>query len=95
MLRRSLHHGTGVRGKYMGIGEGTGNQIGVRRNENATMNVRSYEVGHDKQLKNTRNIESGEIAKQVKEKRLKWYGHVMTREVHWNESTREKEERKT
>ena len=61
MLRRSLHHGTGVRGKYMGIEEGTGKQIGGRRNENATMNVRSYEVGHDKQLKNTRNIESGEI----------------------------------
>ena len=84
MLRRSLDHGTGVRGKYMGIEEGTGKQIGGRRNENATMNihVRSYEVGHDKQLKNTRNIESGEIAKRVKEKRLKRYGHVMTREVH-------------
>ena len=82
MLRRSLDHGTGVRGRYMGIEEGTGKQIGGRRNENATMNVRSYEVGHDKQLKNTRNIESGEIAKRVKEKRLKRYGHVMTREVH-------------
>ena len=82
MLRRSLDHGTGVRGRYMSIEEGTGKQIGGRRNENATMNVQSYEVGHDKQLKNTRNIESGEIAKQVKEKRLKRYGHVMTRELH-------------
>ena len=35
MLRRSLDHGTGVRGKYMGIEEGTGKQIGGRRNENA------------------------------------------------------------
>ena len=26
----------------------------------------------------------GEIAKQVKEKRLKWYGYVMTREEHYN-----------
>ena len=25
----------------------------------------------------------GEIAKQIKENRLKWYGHVMTREVHY------------
>ena len=25
----------------------------------------------------------GEIAKQVKEKRLKWYGHLMTRDVHY------------
>ena len=83
MLRRSLDHGTGVRGRYIHGNEGTGKQIGGRRNENATMNVRSYEVEHDKQLKNMRNIESGEIAKQVKEKRLKWYGQVMTREVHY------------
>ena len=46
MLRRSLDHGTGVRGRYIGIEEGKGKQIGGRRNENATMNVRSYEVGH-------------------------------------------------
>ena len=58
MLRRSLDHGTGARGRYMGIEEGTGKQIGGRRNENATMNVRS-----------------GEVAKQVKEKR--WSGMGM------------------
>ena len=32
---------------YMGIEEGTGKEIGGRRNENATMDVRSYEAGQD------------------------------------------------
>ena len=31
----------------MGIEEGTGKEIGGRRNENATMDVRSYEAGQD------------------------------------------------
>ena len=39
--------GTGVRGRDMGIEEGTGKEIGGRRNENATMDVRSYEAGQD------------------------------------------------
>ena len=107
MLRRSLDHGTGVRGRYMGIEEGTGKQIGGRRNENATMNVRSYEVGHDKQLKNTRNIESGEIesggnrkASKGKEVEEVWAcddkrGALGRKEGDGNESTREREERKT
>ena len=37
----------------------------------------------------------GEITKKVQERRLKWYGHVMRREGDGNESTWEKEERKT
>ena len=45
----------------------------------------------------------GEITKKVQEIRLKWYGHVMRREEHYvgrkegdgDESTGEKEERKT
>ena len=42
----------------------------------------------------------GKITKKVQERRLKWYGHVMRREEHYvggngNESTGEKEERKT
>ena len=45
----------------------------------------------------------GEITKKVQERRLKWYGHVIRREEHYvyrkegdgNESTGEKEERKT
>ena len=32
-----------VRGRGMGIEEGTGKEIGGRRNENATMDVRSYQ----------------------------------------------------
>ena len=34
---------TDVRGRDMGVEEGTGKEIGGRRNENATMDVRSYE----------------------------------------------------
>ena len=37
-----------MRGRDMGIKEGTGKEIGGRRNENATMDVRSYEAGQDK-----------------------------------------------
>ena len=44
----------------------------------------------------------GEITKKVQERRLKWHGHVMRREEKLrrkegdrNESTREKEQRKT
>ena len=33
--------------QYMGGEEGTGEEIGGRRNENATMDVRSYEAGQD------------------------------------------------
>ena len=38
---------TDVRVRYMGVEEGTGKEIGGRRNENATMDVRSYEAGQD------------------------------------------------
>ena len=38
---------TDVRGRDMGVEEGTGKKIGGRRNENATMDVRSYEAGQD------------------------------------------------
>ena len=38
---------TGVRGRDMGVEEGTGKEIGGRRNENATMDVRSYEAGQE------------------------------------------------
>ena len=39
---------TDVRGRDIGVEEGTGKEIGGRRNENATMDVRSYEAGQDK-----------------------------------------------
>ena len=38
---------TDVRGRNVGVEEGTGKEIGGRRNENATMDVRSYEAGQD------------------------------------------------
>ena len=38
---------TDVLGRDMGVEEGTGKEIGGRRNENATMEVRSYEAGQD------------------------------------------------
>ena len=38
---------TDVWGRDMGVEEGTGKEIGGRRNENATMDVRSYEAGQD------------------------------------------------
>ena len=41
----ALIHG----GRDMGVEEGTGKEIGGRRNENATMDVRSYEAGQDQQ----------------------------------------------
>ena len=39
---------TDVRGREMGVEEGPGKEIEGRRNENATMDVRSYEAGQDK-----------------------------------------------
>ena len=39
--------------------EGTGKKIGGRRNENAMMDVRRYEAGQYKKLKNKVNNESG------------------------------------
>ena len=38
---------TDIRGRDMGVEEVTGKEIGGRRNENATMDVRSYEAGQD------------------------------------------------
>ena len=58
----------------MGIGEGTGKVIGGDRNENATVDVRSYEAGQDRKRKNKYgDNEVGQIAKEVQERRLKRY----------------------
>ena len=38
---------TDVRGRDMVVEDGTGKEIGGRRNEIATMDVRSYETGQD------------------------------------------------
>ena len=40
--------GTGVRDRDIGIEEGEGKKIGGRRNENATMDMRSYETRQEK-----------------------------------------------
>ena len=54
----------------MGIEEGTGKEIGGRRNANATMDVRSYDG-----WKWTAKV--GELAKKVLEMRLKMYNMGM------------------
>ena len=46
-LQNSGKTNTDVRGRDMGVEEGTGKETGGRRNENATMYVRSYEAGQD------------------------------------------------
>ena len=38
---------TDVRGRDMGVEEGTRKELGGRRNENARLDVRSYEAGQD------------------------------------------------
>ena len=40
-------YSTDVRGRDMGVEGDTEKEIGGRRNENATMDVRSYEAGQD------------------------------------------------
>ena len=49
---------TDVRGRNMGVEEWTGKEIWGRRNENDTMDVRSYEAGQDQKWKNKRDNES-------------------------------------
>ena len=47
VVQNSGKTSTDVRGRDMGIEEGTGKEIGGRRNENARMDVQSYEAGQD------------------------------------------------
>ena len=46
-VQNSCKTSTDVRGRDMGVEESTGKEIGGRINENATMDVRSYEAGQD------------------------------------------------
>ena len=46
-LQNSGKTNSDVRGRDMGVEDGTGKETRGRRNENATMNVRSYEAGQD------------------------------------------------
>ena len=50
---------TDVQGRDMGVEEGRGKEIGGRRNENATVDVRSYEAGQYKKRTNKRDNEIG------------------------------------
>ena len=73
---------TGVRGRDMGVEEGTGKEIGGRRNENAAMcGVTKLDKIRNERIRRTTKV--GEITKKVQEMRLKWYGHVMRREEHY------------
>ena len=58
-----------------GIEVNTRKSIGDRRNENATMDVWSYEAGQDKKWKNKRDNER-------EERWLKRYVHVLRTEEH-------------
>ena len=91
-----------VRGRGMGAEEGTGKQIGGRKNENATMDVRSYEAGQDQTRKNMRDNGSGGNHKESTGNKVEvvWAcdakrGTLRRNEGDGNGSTREKEERKT
>ena len=93
---------TDVRGRDMGVEEGTGKETGGRRNENATMDVRSYEAGQDKKWKNTKDNQSDGNHKESpgKEVEVVWACDEKRetprrKEGDGNESTGEKEERKT
>ena len=72
--------GTGLRGRDMCIGEGTGQKLEV-----AEMRMLRWMCGVTKldkiindRIRGTTKV--GEMAKKVQERRFKWYGHVMRRE---------------
>ena len=75
--------------------------ISMLRWTGPTLDVRSYEAGQDKQLKNKGTTKMGGIAKNVQERRLKWYpwacdemrGAECRNDDDGNESREEKEER--
>ena len=91
---------TDVRGRDMGVEESTGKE--GRRNENSTMDVRSYEAGQDQKWKNKRDNESAGNHKESTGKKVEvvWAcdakrGTLRRKEGDGNESTGQKEERKT
>ena len=99
-VQNSGNTSTDVRGRDMGVLEGTGKEMGGRMNENATMDVRSYEAGQDQKWKNKRDNESGGNHKESTGKKVEVAcdanrGTLRRKEGDGNESTGEKEERKT
>ena len=86
----------------MGVEESTRKAIEGRINENATMDVRSYDVAQDKKWKNKRDNESGGNHKESpgNEVEVVWAcgekrGTLRRKEGDGNEGTGEMEERKT
>ena len=76
--------------------------MGGRRHENATMDVRSYEAGQNKKLKDkgTTQVGGNHKESQGKEVEVVWAcdekrGTLCRKESGGNESTRVKEERNT
>ena len=71
-VHNSYKTSTDVRGRDMGVEEGTCimKEIGGRRNENATMDVRSYEAGQDQKRKHKRDNESGGNQKESTGKKV-------------------------
>ena len=101
-VQNSSKTSTDVWGRDMGFEEGTGKEIGGCRNENATMDVRSYEAGQDQKCKNEKDNESGGNHKESTGKKVEvvWAcdvkrGTLRRQEGDGNESTGEKEEWKT
>ena len=66
----------------MGIEEGTGKEIGGRKNANTTMDVRSYEAGQDKKINNKRDNGNGGNRRESPGKEVEVV-HVMRREEHY------------
>ena len=101
-VQNSGNNSTDVQCRDMGDGEGTGREIGGRRNENASINVRSYEAGQDQKWKINRDNESGGNHKESPWKKVEpaWAcdekrGTLRRKEGDGNEGTGEKEERMT
>ena len=93
---------TDVRGRDMVVEESTRKPIEGRRNENATMDVRSYDVAQDKKWKNKRDNESGGNHKESPGNEVEevWAfgekrGTLRRKEGDGNEGTDEMEERNT
>ena len=75
---------TDVRGRDMGVEEGTGNEIGgfpEMRMLRWMCGVTKLDKIRNERIRGITKV--GEITKKVQERRLKWYGHVMRREEHY------------
>ena len=74
---------TDVRSRGLGVEEGTGKEIGGRRNENARWLSRVTKLDKIRNERIRWTTKVGQITKKVQERRLKWYGHVIRRKEHY------------